>query len=163
MESATTTSSQQQRQRLDVQLRWGIRRDMAEVMEIEQACFSDPWTEEEFLAELKMRDRIIIVAERGQQIVGYMIYVLTKHDLQLINFAVSPDFQRQGVGSQLIDKLKAKLSQQRRRKIIDHVRETNVPMQLFLRSQGFTCRAIERDAFENTDEDAYVFVFEGSH
>lgn len=151
-----TTKPQQQ---LDVQIRWMIRRDMPEVLAIEQDCFQFPWSEEVFLVFLKQRNCIGMIAEHKGRVVGYMVYELHRDLLQLVNFAVSPAYHREGVGSQLIEKLKGKLSQQRRRKIADHVRETNLPMQLFLKSQGFSCRAVEREAFDGIGEDAYVFVF----
>ena len=36
-------------QELKVQIRWLIRRDMPEVLEIERATFEYAWTEEDFL------------------------------------------------------------------------------------------------------------------
>src|SRR5688572_12625557 len=98
-----------QRNELKVQIRWLIRRDMAEVLEIERACFQHAWTEEDFLACLRQRNCIGMVAEHDHRIVGFMIYELHKSKLRIMNFAVAPGASRQGVGSQMVRRLIDKL------------------------------------------------------
>jgi ribosomal-protein-alanine N-acetyltransferase len=43
---------------LEVQIRWMIRRDMPEVLEIERQSFEFSWTEEDFLCCLRQRNCI---------------------------------------------------------------------------------------------------------
>lgn len=143
----------------DVQIRWMIRRDMPEVLAIENDSFKFPWTEEEFLDQLRQYNCIGMVAERQEQIVGFMIYELRKHKLHVLKFAVAPWVRRQGIGSKMVDKLIHKLSQQRRSVISLEVRETNLASQLFFRSQRFRADEILREHFEDSGEDAYRFVF----
>lgn len=45
-------------EQLPPQIRWLIRRDMPEVMEIEKRSYEFPWTEEEFLTCLRQRNCI---------------------------------------------------------------------------------------------------------
>ena len=144
---------------LRVQIRWLIRRDMPEVLAIEQSSFQHPWSEEDFLSHLRQRNCIGMVAEYNQQIVGFMIYELHKARLQLLNFATSADFRRLGVGLQMINKLIDKLSQQRRQEIILEVRESNLEAQLFFKSQEFQAVRVMRAHYDDTTEDAYVMRF----
>ena len=144
---------------VDVQIRWMIRRDMPEVLEIEGRCFEFAWTEEDFLCCLRQRNCIGMVAERQERIVGFMIYELLKHQLHVLNFAVAPSARRQAVGSQMIDKLVHKLSQQRRHEIILEVRESNLAAQLFFRSQGLSAAHVLRNYYEDTAEDAYQMKY----
>lgn len=141
--------------KLDVQIRWMIRRDMPEVLDIENHCFEFAWTEEDFLCCLRQRNCIGMVAERQERIIGFMIYELLKHQLHVLNFAVAPWNRRQGVGFQMVDKLVHKLSQQRRHEILLEVRESNLPAQLFFREQGFFATSVLRGYYEDTTEDAY--------
>lgn len=143
----------------DVQIRWLIRRDLPAVMHIERTSFERPWDEEFFLEYLRQRNCIGMVAEHKQQIVGFMIYELCKSLMHVVNFAVHPDFRRQGVGTQMIQKLIDKLSQQRRREIVLEVRETNLPAQLFFRSLGFRAIRVIREFYDDTGEDAYVMRY----
>ncbi|RLT10990.1 MAG: GNAT family N-acetyltransferase, partial [Planctomycetota bacterium] len=110
---------------LQVHIRWMIRRDMPEVLAIESGQESLPWMEDEFLKILRQRNCIGMVAEADDKIVGFMIYELNKHRLQILNFAVHPKYRRRGVASQMAAKLIGKLSSQRRTRISLHLRETN--------------------------------------
>ena len=67
-----------------------IRRDMPEVMRTERASFEYSWTEDDFLRCLRQRNCIGMVAERGDSIIGFMIYELHKTRLHVLNFAVHP-------------------------------------------------------------------------
>ena len=145
--------------RLDVQIRWLIRRDMPEVLRIEGESFEYPWTDEDFLCCLRQRNCIGMVAECDHQIVGFMVYELHKSKLRILNFAVSQDVRRQGVGTQMVLRLVDKLSQQRRNEILLEVRERNLDGQLFFKTQGFVATNVLRRHYDDTDEDAYIMQF----
>lgn len=140
-------------------IRWMIRRDMPEVLNIESQSFEFPWAEDDFIRCLRQRNCIGMVAEHEDQIVGFMIYELNRNQLHALNFAVRVDFRRRGVGSQMLDKLMSKLSQQRRTSISLEVRESNLAAQLFFRRSGFRAISVLRDYYEDTTESAYVMNY----
>ncbi|MFO0908503.1 MAG: ribosomal protein S18-alanine N-acetyltransferase [Isosphaeraceae bacterium] len=142
-----------------VHIRWMIRRDMPEVLAIEQTSFEFPWCEEEFLRVLRQRNCIGMVAEYGERVVGFMIYELHKNKLQVLDFAAHPDFRRMGVGRQMLAKLVGKLSTHRRTRIALHVRETNLPAQLFYKVMGFRASSVAREHYADTGEDAYLMQY----
>jgi len=149
-----------QDQDVKVQIRWLIRRDMAEVIEIERTSFEHAWTEEDFLCCLRQRNCIGMVAEHDHEIVGFMIYELHKSKLRILNFAVAPSSRRQGVAKQMVRRLIDKLSQQRRKEIALEVRETNLAAQKFFHSQEFRAVSVLRSHYDDTDEDAYVMQYQ---
>lgn len=142
------------------QIRWLIRRDMVEVLDIERQCFEFAWTEERFLTHLRQRNCIGMVAEHNQLIVGFMIYELHKTTLSILNFAVDKMYWRRGIGSQMVQRLVDKLSQQRRDKIELEIRETNLAAQLFFKRHFFRATEVLRHHYDDTDEDAYRFVYD---
>ena len=144
---------------LRTQIRWLIRRDMDEVLTIERSSFEFPWTEEEFLCCLRQRNCIGTVAELDHEIVGFMIYELHKSKLNILNFAVGDETRRSQVGTQMVQKLVDKLSQQRRNEIILEVRETNLSAQLFFSNHGFRAVSILRGHYDDTTEDAYIMRY----
>jgi len=144
---------------LDVQIRWLIRRDMTDVLNIEQSSFKTPWTDEDFLCCLRQRNCIGMVAEHDHEIMGFMIYELHKTRLHILNFAVSENARRNGVGNQMVLRLVDKLSQQRRNEILLEVREGNLDAQLFFKQQGFKAINVLRRHYDDTDEDAYIMQF----
>ena len=59
----------------------------------------------------------------------------------------------------MLAKLTAKLSTQRRTRILLEVRETNLAAQLFFRGQGFRAVSVLRDFYDDTTEDAYLMQY----
>jgi len=149
----------QNKQQLDVHIRWMIRRDMSDVLDIENRSFEFPWSEEDFIRCLRQRNCIGMVAEYDEQVVGFMIYELHKTRLHILNFSVHEDFRRRGVGHAMVSKLISKLSHQRRNRILLEVRETNLSAQLFFRRSGFNAVSVLRDFYDDTAEDAYLMQF----
>jgi [ribosomal protein S18]-alanine N-acetyltransferase len=152
-----------QKQEVRVHIRWMIRRDMMEVLGIEKGGFEFPWSDEDFIRCLRQRNCIGMVAEHEDRVVGFMIYELHRTRIHVLNFAVSPDFRRSGVGSQMVAKLIGKLTTQRRSRIILEIRETNLAAQLFFRENGFRAVSILHDYYEDTPEDAYLMQFRYRH
>ncbi len=148
-----------QKQEVRVHIRWMIRRDMPEVLDIESQNFEFPWIDEDFVRCLRQRNCIGMVAEHEDRVVGFMIYELLKSRIHVLNFAVSPEYQRRGVGSQMVAKLIAKLSAQQRNRIVLEIRETNLGAQLFFRENGFRAVSILRGYYNDTPEDAYLMQF----
>jgi len=142
-----------------VHIRWMIRRDMPEVLQTEQLSFEFAWTEEDFLRCLRQRNCIGMVAEHGEQVVGFMIYELHKTKLHILNFACHPSWRRGGVGAQMIGKLVTKLSSHRRTRITLEVRESNLAAQLFFRKMEFRALRVLRSFYEDTGEDAYYLEY----
>ncbi len=147
------------RQDVAVHIRWMIRRDMSEVLAIENRNFEFAWSEEDFIRCLRQRNCIGMVAEHEERVVGFMIYELHKNRLHILNFAVSPGCHRGGVGMSMVKKLIGKLSPQRRNRILLEVRETNLNAQLFFRDVGFRAISVLRDFYEDTTEDAYLMQY----
>lgn len=146
----------------DVQIRWLIRRDMPEVLQIEREAYppSQQWTDADFLECLRQRNCIGMVVSRQDRIVGFMIYELERHRLDVLNMAVAVDSMRTGVGRQMVGRMIEKLSQQKRTTITVKTRESNLGAHLFLRACGFRCTGVSRGEFEDTGEDAYAFRFQ---
>lgn len=151
---------------IGVQVRWMIRHDMPAVMAIEQACEAFPWAEDEFLQVLRNRNCVGKVAEHRGEVVGFHIYELYTGGIRILKFATKPSHHRRSVGVQMLYGLKEKVTGntfavRRRTELVTNVRESNLAAQLFLRSQGFFAAEVIREAFGDTGEDAYRFVYSG--
>ena len=144
-----------------LEARWMIRIDLPTVLQIEQASFEFPWTEDDFISFLRQSNCIGMVIENDKRVVGYMVYELHKMRIHLHSFAIHPCFRRRGAGRALIEKLMMKLSYQRRKMITLAVRETNLDAQLFFREMGFRCVNIQRNYYEDEygTEPAYFMQY----
>lgn len=140
------------RTRPRVHIRWMLRRDSEEVLDIEaNGEAMQPWSEDELFDCLRRRNCIGMVAETGDRVIGFMVYELHRRHLELLNLGVHPMFRRLGVGRQMIAKLVAKLSTHQRRSVAVDVAESNLPGLLFFKAMAF--RAVE--VIRGGDEDAY--------
>ncbi|MDA9858732.1 GNAT family N-acetyltransferase [Rubripirellula sp.] len=123
-------------------VRWMIRRDMPEVLQMEQAA-GGAWNEDDFIAKLRQRNSIGMVVEiptggrDPEPAVGFMVYTLHLKHLYLDRLVVDAKVRRRGLGRQMVGKLVGKLSADRRRQIDVDVPESDVATQQFFRSVGF--------------------------
>lgn len=140
-------------------VRWLIRRDLSDVLNIERKSFEYAWSEDDFLCVLRQRNAIGLVADVLGQVAGFVIYELHKDELRILNLAVDPAYRRQAIGKEIIDRIKSKLSQQRRKRIVLETRESNLPAQKFFHAQGFRAYAVLRGFYEDCPEDAYSFRY----
>ena len=126
-------------------VRWMIRIDLAEVMEIDRYHFTESWTEEDFVRCLRQRNVIGLVAEDSEGVLrGFMLYELHKSRIEIIRIAVS--HHRYGLA--LVDKIKSKLSSVRRHKIAIDVPEVLLDTQLAFRDMGFVAVEIKESLGE---------------
>jgi [ribosomal protein S18]-alanine N-acetyltransferase len=75
--------------------------DIASIMELERSAHSHPWRQSSFEDCLKGRQKCWL-AEYKSQLVGYVVVTHAGGDAELLNIAVSPKFQRKGIGAVLI-------------------------------------------------------------
>ena len=157
--NAKRKTKARKRQEVLVHIRWMQRRDWPEVLDIDKDGFDWTWVEEDVICCLRKKNCIGMAAEHEEEMAGFMVYELHKHRIQLLRLAVTPDYRRRGVGTQMVAKLKGKLSTQHRMSILVEVRESNLPGQLFFCDLGFRAVKVFREFFIENDEDAYLFEY----
>jgi len=137
-----------------VHVRLVIRRDLPEVLATEKDC-DHPWDEQALCDHLGEPNVVGMVAEVDGRAVGHMVYSLHKRRIDLLRLGVHKAHRRAGVGTALMDKAKDKVGIQRRILRVD-AWDGNLPLHLFLRSQGMTAIGVERGALLD-EADAYRF------
>ena len=143
-------------EKLNVHVRWMIRRDLSNMLRIERQCFESPWTGDDFIRCLRLNHCIGMVAEHGYQMAGFMLYELHRNRLNLVNFAVAKRYQRRGVGTAMMRKLDMKIHPSGRNSITTCVSEFNLGAQLFFKSQGFEAVSVLHEYFRGSHADAYL-------
>lgn len=123
--------------KINVHVRWMIRRDLPDVFSIE-ASNGGAWSEEDFLCCLRKRNCIGMVAEYGENIIGFMVYELHKYKLNVLTMGVDKARHRRGAGSAMVKRLQDKLSSYRRTSITFTLYETATDFLMFLKHHGFT-------------------------
>ncbi len=147
------------------QVRWMLRRDLPEILAIESQGAVHPYCEEDYLVHLRDKKTIGMTTEDSKgRIIGGMVYELEKNNIKIFRFIVASCQRRQGVGTEMIKKLIAKLSSARRYSISISVPETCLGMQLFFKQMQFTAIGVNHGQFshedDGTDEDGYQFEYQ---
>jgi len=120
-------------------VRWMVRRDMPEVLEIDGGV----WTEEDFIRCLRQRNCIGRVVESSDRLAGFMIYELHKHRVEVRRLEGTADALKA-----MADNLYMKLKTYRRSSISLWVPEGNLEMQLFLRGEGWRAVDTNKDHYK---------------
>jgi len=131
--------------------------DLDDVMEIENASFSLPWSRWMFERELMDRKHSqFLVARSGDEIAGYIGFWLVLEEVHIVTIAVRSDYRRRGIGSILmLEALNAAMRLGAERATLE-VRVTNLPAQGLYRKLGFITVSIRKRFYSDTGEDAYV-------
>lgn len=137
-------------------------RDVTDAVGICSRSFRVSYNADELSAMLRQREirGTVIENEKTQQIYGFSLYQLLKHELHLITLAVDADYRRHRFGSLVIHKLINKLSPQRRYMLSASVEDDNLGGQLFLRDCGLRCRGSSEFAFLDGQEKALLFTLD---
>ncbi len=123
-------------------IRWMLRRDMDEVLRIDQSHVWERWGEGEYPRVLRQSNVIGTVIEEQGEVVAFMVYTLDRDSFTILKLAVRQDVQRQCLGAMMIDRLIEKLTQQKRTSMVADVPEWMLDAQLFFRAMGFRGESI---------------------
>ncbi|MEE8076803.1 MAG: ribosomal protein S18-alanine N-acetyltransferase [Candidatus Binatia bacterium] len=132
--------------------------DIDEIMKIERASFSSPWSARFFMEELKVPYARSFIAHIKERIVGYLIFWELPGELDIHNLAVHPTCRRQGVGRSLLSMTIEKAKNQGLTQVTLEVRKSNESAQLLYRSLGFVAQGVRRGYYQDDGEDALVMV-----
>jgi len=131
------------------------RRDIREIMPIENAVYPKPWTEKVFQDEIEMmhrNQRLYLVARVGRELVGYCGLLFANDDAHITNVAVSPRWQHCGVATELMLEIASEARSRGFQALTLEVRHTNVAAQELYRRFGFVPAGIRKKYYENTDD-----------
>ncbi|PKG85575.1 ribosomal-protein-alanine N-acetyltransferase [Psychrobacter sp. Sarcosine-02u-2] len=103
----------------------------------------DPWTKKT-LAEMLAQDSMYILIvykpeqKAGYKIVGYCLYQVVFEQAEILRIGTHPDYQRQGIASQLFATLNNELINNKVESLLLEVRADNAPALALYEQQGLT-------------------------
>lgn len=134
-------------------IRCMTKKDMPDILRIEQLSFERPWTESDFVNTCQCRNVMPRVVEHDREIVGFILYEMNSRNYRIVNLAVDPKYRREGIGESMVRWLVGKLSG-KRTAVIAEPSERNLTAHLFFQSLGFRASQVIRDPWD-VGEDAY--------
>lgn len=135
--------------------------DLDEVLYIERASFTTPWSRRAFITELTENHyALYLVARRGDRVVGYAGMWIILDEAHITNIAVHPACRGQGVGTLLMQAVVERTTARGCRKVTLEVRRSNLVAQHLYERFGFRFQGVRKGYYTDTGEDAFVMVRE---
>ena len=149
----------------DIQAEWAgitLRRlsygDLPSVISIERRSFPTPWSLAMFVLELSKPSGICLAAEDESGLIGYLVCARYDEVWHLMNVAVVTENRRQGVASELIDRLFEEAGSDARFTL--EVRVSNLPAIAMYEGIGFRSAGRRRSYYHDNGEDALIMWLE---
>lgn len=133
-------------------------RHIEQLEQIEQACFSMPWTKEQLKGQLPDSCHVFIAAESGEAVLGYvgMMYIIDEGYIS--NVAVAPEHRRQGIADALIDELMGRAAALNLAFVTLEARQSNSPAIALYKKHGFVPVGVRKNYYELPKEDAVLMT-----
>lgn len=133
--------------------------DLHVICVIENESFQKPWKYLDFLKQMKTKDSDNKVILIDNQIVGYMFAEIEEDKIYIANMAIKEDYRRKKYGTEILNYLKARLEQCSKNTLYVSVRETDLPLQMFFKNNGFLYIETLRGLYDDVKEDVYIFEY----
>jgi ribosomal-protein-alanine N-acetyltransferase len=142
---------------MDLRIEKLKRRDLRHLLPIEAAVFPEPWSVGVFNSELALRHgRLYRAAWEGDDMAGYIGFMIVDEEAHVTTIATAPAFQRRGVArTLLIDGIRTLLPMGVRHLSLE-VAASNEPAQTLYRRFGFAPVGVRKNYYPITGEDALV-------
>ena len=126
------------------------------VAALEQACFTDPWSERSVAGELENPLSLWLAALEGERLLGYVGCQRVPPEADVMNLAVRPEARRQGLGRRLMEALWARLMELGDESLTLEVRASNTPAIALYDGLGFVQVGRRLRYYEKPREDALI-------
>jgi len=132
-------------------LRKANENDINSLMEIERACFEDPWTIGNFIDELKNENATYYILTIDNKDVGYIGYWEIVGELHITNIALMKECRGKDYANMLVEQL-IKLNMN----ITLEVRVSNIRAIKFYEKHNFIKEGLRKNYYKNPTEDAVL-------
>lgn len=134
--------------------------DVVQVHQIEEACFSTPWSLENFKAVFRYEYNHYLTAWDGEKIVGFIGLMEVAGEGDITNVAVLPSHRKRGIGDQLVSSMIALAKEREISKIMLEVRASNEAAIHLYEKYGFEFLCIRKNYYQKPTEDANIMCWQ---
>lgn len=131
--------------------------DIDQILEVEHACFTTPWSREAFYNELhNNKFAVYIVLEEDKKIIGYCGAWIVIDEAHVTNVAILPEHRGRKLGAAMLEKLMMIAREMGAKSMTLEVRVSNYVAQSLYRKFGFQNGGIRKNYYSDNLEDALV-------
>lgn len=132
-----------------------------QVAEIEQICFSDPWSRRMLSEHLENECAATLVAlsENGT-VLGYAGLLVVLDEGYITNVAVRPEYRRQGIAGELLRVFHRFAEGNKMAFLTLEVRDSNTSARALYTKHGFKEVGVRKNYYDHPKEDAIIMTLE---
>lgn len=134
--------------------------DLPAIANLEKACFTDPWSAETIQHDFVDGPGQYWVAVQGEYVCGYFCLWFVADEVQLVNIAVHPEQQGQGIGSMMMDKVIREAKDRQALYLFLEVRESNEAAIHLYEKYGLELRAKKEKAYHSPTENGRLMALD---
>ena len=134
--------------------------DVVQVHQIEETCFSTPWSFENFKAIFRYEYNHYLTAWDGEEIVGFIGLMEVAGEGDITNVAVLPSHRKKGIGDQLVSSMIALAKEKEISKIMLEVRASNEAAIHLYEKYGFEFLCKRKNYYQKPTEDANIMCWQ---
>lgn len=143
-------------------IRYMNESDLEQVCQIENTCFSRPWSRISFQKAMHDANNVYVVAvKEGGDILGYCGIWGAGSEGQICNIAVLDRERNRGIGCALLEFSMEECRKRGMRDFTLEVRESNMAAQRLYEKIGFIREGIRKNYYTMPDEDAVIMWLYG--
>lgn len=132
--------------------------DIADLLKLEQECFSVPWSEESFLYGLADDSALFLVAKMGDEVAGYIGSQNIVGEVYIDNICTTPKYRKQGIATALLDEVISYSKKCEAEFITLEVRESNTPAISLYEKFGFDKVGLRKNYYTKPTENALIMT-----
>ena len=132
-----------------------------QVAQIEQLCFSDPWSRRMLSEHLENECAATLVALSSDgTILGYAGLLVVLDEGYITNVAVRPDYRRQGIAGELLGVFRRFAEGNKLAFLTLEVRESNAAARALYSKYGYKEVGVRKNYYDHPKENAILMTLE---
>lgn len=132
--------------------------DTKQLAELDKVCFAVPWSEQAFIDETENELANYIIAEDNGAVIGYVGYWKVVDEGHITNIAVSPDYRRKGIASEMLSRIIKAAYDDNLYLLTLEVRKSNIAAQKLYEKFGFEPLGERKNYYHLPTEDAVIMT-----
>ncbi len=132
--------------------------DIEAVSKMEAEFFGQPWSAKGIATYMEKGNTIFLVAKDGEKVIGYAAIVCVLDEGNLVSIAVSEDYRKMGVASELLDIAYCEAKERGVTSINLEVRESNEAAIKLYEKEGFELVGERKNFYSKPTENAKLFL-----
>lgn len=126
--------------------------------ELEDICFTSGWSRKMFENDIKNKNAFYVLCLHNQKVIAYCGLYSVLDEADITNIAVHPEYRKNGIATQLVQKIFSYCKDNLIAKVNLEVRKSNINAISLYEKNGFEIVGERKNYYSDNHEDAYLMT-----